>query len=101
MGDRVMEDMASNNVMDCVMTMSEVEEVNMDVVLSGETHRVGEVSPSPPILTVEKVLETFKRISAIKTPEINSKLAIPYKKQPVVNSSKWRSIVKLRVISEK
>ena len=96
MGDK---DMASNNVMDCVMTMTEVEEVNMDVeVLENESEggplsdeRVGGVSPSPhPVLTVEKVLESLKRISAIKTPEINSKLAVPYKKQPVVNSSKFK-----------
>ena len=43
-----------------------------------------------PVLTAEKVLETFKRISAIKTPEINSKLAIPFNKQSVVSSVKFK-----------
>ena len=42
------------------------------------------------VLTMEKVLETFKRISSIKTPDINSKLAIPFKKQPVVSRTKFK-----------
>ena len=39
-----------------------------------------------PQLTVEKVLEVFKRISSIKTPVINSQLALPFKMKPVKNS---------------
>ena len=92
-----MRDKASN-VMDCVMDMTEVEEENIDMEVpdnisevgpsSDVTSRVGVGSPYP-VLTVEKVLETFKRISAIKTPEINSKLAIPFNKQSVVSSVKF------------
>ena len=98
MGDKCVRDKASN-VMDCVMDMTEVEEGNIDMeVLDNksegggpscdETSRVGVGSPYP-FLTAEKVLETFKRISAIKTPEINSKLAIPFNKQSVVSSVKF------------
>ena len=43
-----------------------------------------------PELTVEKVLDVFKRISSIQTPVINSQLAIPFKKKPVKDSSKFR-----------
>ena len=74
-----MRDKASN-VMDCVMDMTEVEEENIDMEVpdnisevgpsSDVTSRVGVGSPYP-VLTVEKVLETYKRISAIKTPEID------------------------------
>ena len=39
-----------------------------------------------PQLTVDKVLEVFKRISSIKTPLINSQLALPFKMKPVKNS---------------
>ena len=39
-----------------------------------------------PQLTVNKVLEVFKRISSIKTPLINSQLALPFKMKPVKNS---------------
>ena len=98
MGDKCVRDKASN-VMDCVMDMTEVEEENIDMEVpdnisevgpsSDETSRVGVGSPYP-VLTVEKVLETFKRISAIKTPEINSKLAIPFNKQSVVSSVKFK-----------
>ena len=79
MGDKCMRDKASN-VMDCVMDMTEVEEENIDMEVpdnisevgpsSDVTSRVGVGSPYP-VLTVEKVLETYKRISAIKTPEID------------------------------
>ena len=98
MGDKCVRDKASN-VMDCVMDMTEVEEENIDMEVpdnisevgpsSDVTSRVGVGSPYP-VLTVEKVLETFKRISAIKTPEINSKLAIPFNKQSVVSSVKFK-----------
>ena len=43
-----------------------------------------------PELTVEKVMEVFKRISSVNTPEINSNLAIPFKKEPVNDSSKFK-----------
>ena len=102
MGDIFRRDRASNNIMDCVMDMTEEEEeevVHMDLEVidneseekstSDKASRVGEGSPYP-VLTVEKVLETFKRISAIKTPDINSKLAIPFKKEPVGSSSKFK-----------
>ena len=42
-----------------------------------------EVEEEENILTLEKVLNTFRRISQINTPEINSKLAIVYNKPPV------------------
>ena len=43
-----------------------------------------------PVLTVEKVLQTFQRINQIKTPEINSKLAIPYNKPILVTSVEFK-----------
>ena len=98
MGDKCVRDKASN-VMDCVMDMTEVEEENIDMEVpdnisevgpsSDETSRVGVGSPYP-VLTAEKVLDTFKRISAIKIPEIDSKLAIPFNKQSVVSSVKFK-----------
>ena len=44
----------------------------------------------PPILTVEKVMEVFKRIKNVNTPDINTKLAIPYKKPPLGDSSLFK-----------
>lgn len=41
-------------------------------------------------LTVKKVLEVFKRISSIKTPLINSQLALPFNKNPVKDSKKFK-----------
>ena len=35
-------------------------------------------------------MEVFKRISSVNTPEINSNLAIPFKKEPVNDSSKFK-----------
>ena len=43
-----------------------------------------------PILTVEKVMEVFQRISSINTPQINSKLALPFMKDPVKSSNKFK-----------
>ena len=43
-----------------------------------------------PILTVKMVLDTFQRISQIKTPEVNSKLAIPFKRAPINSSKKFK-----------
>ena len=37
---------------------------------------------SKPVLTVEKVLEVFQRITSVNTPNINSKLAVPLRKHP-------------------
>ena len=56
---------------------------------SVETRSVDE-EKSTPELTVEKVMEVFKRISSVNTPEINSQLAIPFKKEPVNDSSKFK-----------
>ena len=89
------------NVMDCVIAMTEVEEedsMEVDEAVDKKNENV-KVAPSDdssredsphPVLTVEKVLETFKRISSIKTPDINTKLAIPFKKQPVVSRTKFK-----------
>ena len=44
---------------------------------------------SKPVLTVEKVLEVFQRITSVNTPTINSKLAVPFEKTPLKNSSKF------------
>ena len=41
-------------------------------------------------LTIKTVFEVFKRISSIKTPIINSQLALPYNKKPVKNSIKFK-----------
>ena len=43
-----------------------------------------------PVLTVEKVLEVFNRIKNVTTPAINSKLAVPFKKNPVKDSTKFK-----------
>ena len=43
-----------------------------------------------PILTVKMVLDTFQRISQIKTPEVNSKLAIPFNRAPINISRKFK-----------
>ena len=45
---------------------------------------------SKPVLTVEKVMEAFQRITSVNTPNINSKLAIPFEKTPLKNSSKFK-----------
>ena len=45
---------------------------------------------SKPVLTVEKVMEAFQRITSVNTPNINSKLAIPFEKTPLNNSSKFK-----------
>ena len=94
-------DGSSMNVMDCVIAMTEVEEedsMEVDEAVDKKNENV-KVAPSDdssredsphPVLTVEKVLETFKRISSIKTPDINTKLAIPFKKQPVVSRTKFK-----------
>ena len=42
------------------------------------------------VLTVEKVLEVFRRISSVNTPTINSQLALPFKKRPVKDSSQFK-----------
>ena len=42
------------------------------------------------VLTVEKVLEVFKRISSVNTPTINSKLALPFKKRPLKSSTVFK-----------
>ena len=42
------------------------------------------------VLTVRTVLETFKRLGSISTPEINFKLAIPFEKRQVKESSKFK-----------
>ena len=47
-------------------------------------------STPPPVLTVEKVMEVFKRIKNVNTPDINTKLAIPYKKAPVGDSTLFK-----------
>ena len=93
------------NVMDCVIAMTEVEEedsMEVDEAVDKKTkdYENAKVAPSDDssreadsphsVLTVEKVLETFKRISSIKTPDINSKLAIPFKKQPAVSRTKFK-----------
>ena len=41
-------------------------------------------------LTVKTVFEVFKRVSSIKTPIINSQLALPYNKKPVKDSTKFK-----------
>ena len=42
--------------------------------------------PSPtPLLTVQKVFSVFENARKITTPEVNSKLAIPYKKPEIEN----------------
>ena len=85
MGDRD----TSNNIMDCVLDMDSMEEEG--VFEHGGEKDVIDVNTCPaPILTVEKVLETFRRISSIKTPDINAKLAIPYQKEPVKSSTKFK-----------
>ena len=43
-----------------------------------------------PILSVEKVMGVFQRITSITTPTINSKLAIPYQKDLVKSSNKFK-----------
>ena len=43
-----------------------------------------------PELTVKRVLEVFKRISSIRTPIINSQLALPFNKNPVKDSKKFK-----------
>ena len=48
------------------------------------------VGTPPPVLTVEKVMEVFKRIKSVSTPDINNKLAIPCKKPPVKDSSLFK-----------
>ena len=40
-------------------------------------------------LIVEHVMEVFKRITSVNTPSINSRLALPFKKRPVKDSSKF------------
>ena len=57
-----------------------------EAVETGDSDR----EESTPELTVEKVLAVFKRITSVNTPEINSQLAIPFKKQEVQDSSKFK-----------
>ena len=47
--------------------------------------------PSPiPLLTVEKVLRVFENARKITTPEVNSKLAIPYKKPEIEKRTEFK-----------
>ena len=60
-------------------------------VLEGDISGAGAAfTTPPPVLTVEKVMEVFKRLKNVNTPDINTKLAIPYKKPPVVDSSLFK-----------
>ena len=54
-----------------------------DLNSDGESEN-GEVTE----LTVEHVMEVFKRITSVNTPSVNSRLALPFKKRPVKESSK-------------
>jgi hypothetical protein len=64
-----------------------VRDRERDLVRDGERGvLMEEENGERPQLTVEKVLAVFKRISSIKTPLINSQLALPFKMKPVKNS---------------
>jgi hypothetical protein len=50
-----------------------------------------ELSSSPaPLLTVKKVFEVFPRVNKINTPEVNLRLAIPFKKPQVVSRVEFK-----------
>ena len=85
MGDRD----TLSNIMGCVLDVDENME-DEEVFDHGGDKDVIDDRNTCPMLTVEKVLETFRRISSIKTPDINSKLAIPYQKEPVKSSRKFK-----------
>ena len=62
---------------------------NRDMERGGKEGQEGNFGDNV-VLTVEKVLEVFDRIKNITTPNINSKLAVPFNKIPVKSSAKFK-----------
>ena len=62
---------------------------NRDLERDGEEGQEGNFGDNV-VLTVEKVLEVFDRMKNITTPNINSKLAVPFNKNPVKSSAKFK-----------